>query len=317
MARSLQRYAWISIGAAIVTIGLKGGAYLLTGSVGVLSDALESLVNLTAAIFALVALIVAARPPDDEHEYGHSKAEYLSSGFEGALILLAAGSILYAAVQRLIDPRPLEDLGVGVAMTLVASLLNYGVARVLQGGALQYRSIALEADARHLMTDVWTSIGVVAGLVLVAVTGWQRLDPLVAILVAGHVVVSGVGLLRRTAHGVLDTALPAAERAAILAVLEARREKGVEYHALRTRQAGARRFVSFHVLVPGRWSVQRGHDLLESIEEAVREALPGSSVFTHLEPLEDPVSFQDTRLERPPPDTPADPGPDRDAPTGV
>lgn len=298
MERSLQRYAWTSIAAAVATIGLKCGAYWLTGSVGLLSDALESVVNLSAAIFALVALVVAARPADEEHAYGHSKAEYLSSGFEGALILLAAGSILYAAIRRLVEPRAIEDVGPGLAIVAVASLVNLAVARHLLHAARRHDSIALEADARHLMTDVWTSAGVIGGVGAVALTGWERLDPLVAIGVAIHILRSGVDLLRRMALGVLDTALPPEERRAIGEVLRAYAKEGVDYHALRTRQAGSRRFVSFHVLVPGDWTVQRGHDFLERIEREIRRVVPNTTVFTHLEPVEDPVSWQDTRLER-------------------
>lgn len=298
MERSLQRYAWLSIGAAVVTIGLKGGAYWLTGSVGVLSDALESIVNLSAAIFVLFALAVAARPADEDHAYGHSKAEYLSSGFEGALILLAAGSILFAAVRRLVDPRPIDDVGPGLAIVAAASLVNLVVARYLLRAGKRHDSIALEADARHLMTDVWTSAGVIGGVGAVALTGWERLDPIVAIAVALHILRSGTDLLRRTAVGVLDTALPPHERRAIAEVLRSHAEEGVDYHAVRTRQAGSRRFVSFHVLVPGDWTVQRGHDFLERIEGEIRRTIPNATVFTHLEPVEDPASWQDTRLER-------------------
>lgn len=296
--RSLTRYAWISIGAALGTIALKGGAFLLTGSVGLLSDALESLVNLAAAIMALAMLVIAARPPDEEHAYGHGKAEYFASGFEGALVVFAAVTIAVAAGSRLAYPRPVEQVGTGVAIALAASAVNWGVARVLFRAAKRYRSITLEADAHHLMTDVWTSGGVVLGIVLAALTGWERLDPLIALAVAANIVRSGVHLVRRSALGLLDTALPEGERAAIGQVLARFNDGGVEYHAIRTRQAGARRFVSLHVLVPGHWTVQRGHELLEQIEEQIRAAVPGSTVFTHLEPLEDPTSWDDVRLER-------------------
>lgn len=294
----IARYAWISIGAAIGTIALKGGAFLLTGSVGLLSDALESLVNLAAAIMALAMLVVAARPPDEEHAYGHGKAEYFASGFEGALVVFAAVTIAVAAGSRLASPQPVEQVGIGVAIALAASVINWGVARVLFQAAKRYRSITLEADAHHLMTDVWTSGGVVLGIVLAALTGWERLDPLIALAVAANIVRSGVHLVRRSALGLLDTALPEGERAAIGQVLARFNDTGVEYHAIRTRQAGTRRFVSLHVLVPGTWTVQRGHELLEKIEEQIRGAVPGSTVFTHLEPLEDPISWDDVRLER-------------------
>lgn len=296
---SLTRFAWLSIAAALVTIGLKAGAYLLTGSVGLLSDALESVVNLVAAVVALVVLAVAARPPDDDHAYGHGKAEYFSSGVEGGLIIVAAASIGYAAVRRLLSPAPLEDVGLGLAISVAASAINLAVARVLLQAGRHYHSITLEADAHHLMTDVWTSAGVVLGVGLVALTGWERLDPIIALIVAANIVWSGARILRRSILGLLDTALPAEERALVVAVLERfRAEQGVQFHALRTRQAAARRFVSMHVLVPGEWSVQRGHLLLEQIEREVRVALPYATVFTHLEPLEDPLSFADQQLDR-------------------
>lgn len=299
VAPSLKRYAWLSIGAAIATIALKGGAYLITDSVGLLSDAVESLVNLVAAIAALYALAVAERPPDEDHAYGHTKAEYFSSGFEGALILVAAVGIAVAAGVRLRDPRAVAELTTGVAIALVASGINFAVARVLLSAARRRGSIALEADAHHLMSDVWTSIVVVIGLATAAATGWHWLDPLLALLVAANILRIGVSLLGRSALGLLDTALPADMRARIQSVLDEYESDGVHYHALRTRQAGTRRFISFHILVPGDWNVQRGHDLLEVIEERVRSAVPQSTVFTHLEPIEDPVSWEDTRLERP------------------
>lgn len=295
---SLKRYAWLSIAAAIATIGLKGGAWLITDSVGLLSDAAESLVNLIAAVVALYALAVAERPADDEHAYGHTKVEYFSSGFEGALILVAAVAIGVAGFQRLLDPQPVTDLTIGATVALVASAINLVVARVLLRAARRHGSIALEADAKHLMTDVWTSIGVVLGLVGASLTGWEILDPLLALAVTGNILYIGGSLLRRSALGLLDTSLSSEMRTRILDVLDDYERRGVHYHALRTRQAGARRFISFHVLVPGEWTVQEGHDLLELIEERVRSAVPNSTVFTHLEPVEDPVSFEDTRLER-------------------
>jgi cation diffusion facilitator family transporter len=292
------RYAALSVLAALITITLKGGAYLLTGSIGLLSDALESLANLVAAVVALIALSVAVRPADEDHAYGHTKAEYFSSGFEGALILIAAASIVVAAIQRLFNPLPIRDPGLGLAITAVATVVNLGVARVLFRAGRRHESIALEADAQHLMSDVWTSLGVIVGVGAAAFTGWHRLDAIVAILVAANVLRAGIVLLRRSMLGLLDTALPEDTRRKITAILEARAAEGVRYHALRTRQAGARRFISFHILVPGEWSVQKGHDLLEQIEEEVRAAVPHSSIDTHLEPIEDPVSWQDLRLER-------------------
>jgi cation diffusion facilitator family transporter len=294
----LVRYAALSVVAALLTIALKYGAYRLTGSVGLLSDALESVVNLVAAVVALFALSVAARPADEDHAYGHTKAEYFSSGFEGTLILVASAGIVVAAYQRLLTPHPIETPGLGLAISTVATVINLGVARVLFRAGRRYQSITLEADAHHLIADVWTSVGVVLGVGAAALTGWLRLDAIVAILVALNVMRLGVSLLRRSMLGLLDTALPEDIRGKIMAILEARSAEGVRYHALRTRQAGARRFIAFHILVPGQWSVQRGHDLLEKIEEEVRAAVPNSSVDTHLEPIEDPVSWADQPLER-------------------
>lgn len=295
---SLRRYALASILAALITIGLKGGAYFLTGSVGILSDALESLVNLLAAVIALIALSVAARPADEDHAYGHNKAEYFASGFEGGLILVAAGSIAYTSIARLLAPRSIDAPVLGLAVSGFASLINLAVALVLARAGRRFESITLEADARHLMTDVWTSAGVIGGVGIAAATGWTVLDPIVALVVAANIVRTGIDLLRRSALGLLDTALPENVRGQIDQVLAAHEEAGVHFHALRTRRAGRWRFVSFHVLVPGDWSVQRGHDLLERIEGEIRERVPFCTIFTHLEPIEDPVSWDDQRLER-------------------
>ena len=270
---SLTRFAWLSIAAAILTIALKTIAYLLTGSVGLLSDALESLVNLAGALMALAMLTIAVRPADDEHAYGHSKAEYFSSGVEGTLILIAAISIGVAAFQRLITPKPLEQVGLGLAVSIVASLVNLSVAFVLFRASKRHNSITLNANAQHLMTDVWTSAGVLVGVGAVALTGWERLDPIVAFIVAGNIIWSGVRIVHKSVLGLMDTALPAEELSTIQRVLEGYRQDGVEYHALRTRQAGTRRFVSFHVLVPGDWTVQRGHALLERIEAGTSPGL--------------------------------------------
>lgn len=298
MSPSLKRYAGISVAAALATIGLKGGAYLLTGSIAILSDAAESLVNLAAALIALYAISVAERPADEEHAYGHTKAEYFSSGFEGALILIAAVTIGYLAVGRLLHPRPLDEVTIGLTVTVVASAINLAVARLLYTAGRRYGSVSLEADAHHLMTDVWTSGAVVVGVGLASVTGLGALDPLIAIAVSINIVRIGFDLVRRSMLGLLDTALPNAVRESIMEILEGHREEGILYHALRTRQAGTRRFVSLHILVPGEWSVQKGHDLLESIEDEIRASVPNSTVFTHLEPIEDPASFADTQLER-------------------
>jgi cation diffusion facilitator family transporter len=295
---SLTRYAWLSIAAALLTIGLKAGAYLLTGSVGLLSDALESFVNLAGALMALSMLSIAARPADQDHPYGHGKAEYFSSGVEGSLILVAAACIGYAAVERLLHPRGLEKVGLGLAISVVASLVNLVVARVLIRVGRRCDSITLEANAQHLLTDVWTSVGVVVGVGAVALTGWQRLDPIVALLVAANIVWTGVRIVRRSALGLMDTALAVEEQAALKRAMEPRLVEGVVYHALRTRQAGARRFVSLHVLVPGAWTVHRGHELLERIEADIRQAVPNVTVDTHLESLDDPASWDDVSLDR-------------------
>lgn len=286
--------------AAGATIGLKGGAYLLTGSVGLLSDALESVVNLAAAVVALLALSVAHRPADEEHAYGHTKAEYFSSGFEGGLVLVAALVITVTAIERLVSPVPLTQVGLGIAISLVASVINLLVARLLFQAAQENSSIALEADAHHLMTDVWTSGAVLAGVGLVGLTGWNWLDPVAALLVAANITRVGFALVRRSMLGLLDTALPSDVQDGIRRVLERYESAGIQFHALRTRRSGARRFMSVHVLVPGAWSVQEGHDLLERIEADIRSAVPRMTVFTHMEPVEDPVAWHDTTLERSP-----------------
>lgn len=294
--RPLAAFAWLSIATALVTIAMKGLAYWLTGSVGLLSDALESLVNLAAAIVALSMIRVAARPPDEDHAYGYSKAEYFASGFEGALIMVAALTIAVAAVQRLLAPVPLEQLDVGLAVSALAALLNLAVGRVLIRAGKRHDSIALEADGHHLLTDVWTSGGIILGLLAVLATGWHWLDPLIALAVAINIVWTGYRLLKRSALGLLDQALPGEQRDAIFRVLRDYEARGVQFHALRTRRAAGRSFISMHVLVPGEWTVQKGHDLLEEIERDLRAAVRGSSVITHLEPIEDPASHLDREL---------------------
>ncbi len=297
-AGRLGRYAWLSIAAALLTMALKATAYLFTGSVGLLSDAMESLVNLAGALMALAMLTIAARPADEDHAHGHSKAEYFSSGVEGTLILIAALSIAVAAVQRLIAPRPLEQVGLGLGISVAASLINLFVALVLLRAANRYQSITLKANAHHLLTDVWTSFGVVTGVGMVAVTGWQRLDPAVALVVAGNIVWAGIRIVRESVLGLMDASLPAAEVNMVQNVLDGYCGGDVQCHALRTRQSGARKFVSFHVLVPGDWTVDRGHDLLEKMEGDIRKTLPNVTVFTHLESLHDPVSWDDIPLDR-------------------
>lgn len=298
LSDSARFYAGISILAAVFTIGLKFGAYLLTGSVGLFSDAAESVVNLVAAVAALWALTVAARPPDEEHAFGHNKVEYFSSGLESALILVAAAWIGVTAWGRLLDPQPLENVGLGLSITLVAAAINGGVALLVLQAGRRLRSITLRADAHHLLTDVWTSVGVVAAVFLVQLTGWLVLDPLIALLVAANIVRTGIRLLRDTASGLLDQALPEEDQEKISAVLSSYEKRGIRFHALRTRAAGQRRFISMHVLVPGRWTVQKGHDLSEKIEKDLASVLNQSTFFIHIEPSEDPVSFADQDLDR-------------------
>jgi cation diffusion facilitator family transporter len=293
---ALLRYARLAIATAVVVIVLKAGGAWLTGSVGLLSDALESGVNLVAAIVAYLALRAAARPPDEVFPFGRSKAEYFSAAVEGTMIFVAAIVIVVTAVQRLLDPQPLEQIGVGLAIIVVASVLNGAVGILLLRRGRQHRSITLEADGKHLLTDVWTSVGVLVGVGLVALTGWDVLDPVVALLVGLNIVVTGVGLLRQSGVALLDSAIPAGDRRLLDEVIARYEAQGIAFHALRTRVAGQYRFVYVHVLVPGEWTVQRGHDLLEQFEGDVAAALPGSTTFTHLEPIEDPVSFADQEL---------------------
>lgn len=294
----LLRYAWLSLGTAVLTIALKLLAWHLTDSVGLLSDALESLVNLAAAAAALGALLISAMPPDDEHAFGHDKIEFFSSGFEGALILGAASAILWAAISRISHPVEIHHFGPGLAVSTLASLLNLLVGRLLIAKGRAAQSPALEADGHHLMTDVWTSAGVLAGMVLVWLTGWTWLDPVIALGVALFIIRMGFRLVRNAVHGLLDRALPAETLETIKEVLSRYESADVHFHALRTRASGSRQFVAVHVLVPDEWTVRRGHDLLEKIESDLRAVLPGGSIFTHLEPLNDPASWDDEPLDR-------------------
>lgn len=291
--RSPTFYAWLSVATSVVTIALKFSAYYLTGSVGLLSDAVEAIVNIVAALVALAILTYSAAKPDAEHNFGHDKAQYFSSGIEGTLIFVAAGAIIWAAIPRLVTPQPIEQVGLGVALSVLASLANAACAWVMLGAARAHRSITLEADARHLLTDVWTTAGVLAGVLLVKATGWLRLDAIVAILVALQIVWTGWSLIARSFQGLMDRAIPDEDRAAIIEILETVKGQGADYHALRTRVAGAKSFVDVHVLVPGRMSVQAGHDLVENLENQIRQRLPHVEVLTHLEPLEDPRSWDD------------------------
>lgn len=296
---SVKRYAWLSIAAAIATIGLKTVAWWLTGSVGLLSDAIESSVNLAGALMALAMLSIAAMPADENHAHGHGKAEYFSSAFEGFLILLAALGIAYAAIDRLLAPRPLDAIGIGLAVSIVAAAVNFATARILMAAARNAHSIALEASSHHLMADVWTSVGVVIGVTLVWMTDWLWLDPAIALAVAANVVWTGWKLMQRSTAGLMDASLPSEDLERIEQVLDRFRAQGLEFHALRTRQAGARAFITLHVLVPGRWTVQEAHECSERIESDLRRIVPRGHVTTHIEPIEDPVSHLDRDLDRP------------------
>lgn len=283
-AVDLTRFAWWSIAAAVTTIALKAGAYLITGSVGLLSDAAESGVNLVAAIVALTALRVAARPADHNHDFGHGKAEYFSAGVEGLMIFIAAALILLAAVERLLHPRALQSLGLGLGISAVAAGVNGVIGVILIRAGRAHRSAALAADGRHLMTDVWTSVGVLAGVFMVAVTGWERLDPIVAILVGLNILYTGYRLIQQSVVSLLDAALPASDLAVIEHVLARHRGDEVAFTGLRTRASGRHRFVSLTVLVPGSWSVERGHRLADEIECELAEALADCEAHTHIEP---------------------------------
>lgn len=296
---NLTRYAWLSVGAAVLTISLKLGAYFMTDSVGLLSDALESLINLAAAIVALVMLKIAAAPPDDDHAFGHDKAEYFASGIEGTMIFVAAVSIAYTAITRIMSPHPIEQVGWGLLISTVATVINLIIGRILIAAGRNHHSITLEADGEHLMTDVWTSVGVFIGIIVVSLTGWFILDPVIALIVALNITWTGYRLIRRSALGLMDTVVSDEDLDKVTAILDRYASKdGVDYHALRTRQAGSRKFISFHVLVPDKWTVQKGHDLCENIEVEICKAVEYSVVFTHLEPIEDPLSWQDIELMR-------------------
>ena len=295
---SLTKFAWFSIFTAVATIFLKSLAYFLTGSVGLLSDAIESLVNLAAAIIALFMLKIAEQPPDAEHRYGHSKAEYFASIMEGLFIFIAAIAISISAIDRIIHPKIIEQAFLGLGISLIASIINYVVAKKLLKVGKKHRSITLEADGHHLMTDVITSIGVIVAVFLVALTGLQILDPVVAILVSINIVFTGLKLIKRSILGLLDTSISHEELDIIKSVFKKYESKGLKFHGLRTRQSAQRRFVDFHVLTPGSWSVRKGHDILEDIEKEIRDAIQKVTVSTHLEPVEDPRSLEDNSIER-------------------
>jgi len=297
--KSLKKFIYLAIAAAVATISLKMLAYFLTGSVGLFSDALESVVNLIAAVVALFMITLAEKPADEEHAYGHHKAEYFSSAIEGGLIVLAAFSIIWSAIPRIINPQPLENVGVGLLVAVGASAINLAVGLVLIKNGRKNHSITLEADGKHLMTDVYTSIGVLIGIGLVHFTGLLVLDGLVAVAVAINILWTGYQLMRRSAHGLLDSALPEDELLKITTTLDLYKEQNLEYHSLMTRQAGQRKFVSLHILLPGKLTIQEGHDMVEKIERDIRDLFNSPvTVFTHLEPVEDPISMQDIGIDR-------------------
>ena len=293
----LRKYAWLAIAAAVLTVLLKGSAWAITGSVGLLSDAAESMVNLVAAIVALISLTIAARPADEGHHFGHSKAEYFSALLEGVMIFVAAASIIYLGIERLLNPRPLQSLGIGLAISIVAAVLNGVVGRILIQVGTEHRSITLRADGKHLMADVYTSVGVVVGLGLAWLTGWDWLDPVIAILVGVNILVVGYRLMSESASGLMDATLSPEDNARIQAILDAHAEPGrIEFHAVRTRESGARQFMEMHMLVPGDWTVLRGHDAMEDLVEKIVAEFPAMRVTGHLEPVSDPRSYEDMAL---------------------
>jgi cation diffusion facilitator family transporter len=299
-ASSLRKYVYISIFAAIATISIKFAAYLITNSVGLLSDAMESCVNLVAAVVALIMLNLAEKPPDKKHEFGHNKAEYFSSAIEGGLIVLAAFSIIWSAVPRILHPQPLENLGAGLLVAVCASLINLAVSNILVKNGKKYNSITLEADGKHLMTDVITSGGVLLGIALVKLTGWLALDAIVAIGVAINIIRTGYLLMRRSAFGLLDTAFPENETDKIIQILDKYKQQNIGFHSLMTRQSGQRKFISFQLQMPGKWNISQGHKIAENIEKDIRALFPDAqtTVFTHLEPADDPISMLDINIDR-------------------
>lgn len=295
---SLTRFAWLSIAGAIATISLKTLAYFLTGSVGLLSDALESVVNLVAAVIALIALTIAHKPPDENHPYGHTKAEYFASIIEGVLIIVAAIIIGFTAFERLLHPKAIEQVSIGLIVSALASVVNFVIARQLLKAGKKYHSITLEADAHHLFTDVLTSVGVIIGVGIVVITSITILDPIIAFLVAVNIIYTGYQLIKRSALGFMDTVIVQEERDKIQVILEKHISKDIQYHRLRTRQSGRRRFVSLHLLVPGKWSIQKGHNLAEIVERDIRKVIPHVTVFTHTEPIDDKKSHEDISIDR-------------------
>lgn len=297
MVQRQLRYAMLlSILAALLTLGLKYAAYVLTGSVGMLSDALESIINLLASVTAFLSLIYAAKPVDADHTYGHEKIEFFSSGLEGMLIIVAAVGIAWCAVARLLTPRELEALELGMFVSALATVVNFAVGLLLLRVGKANDSIVLEADGQHLLTDVWTSVAVLVSLGLVRLSGIAAIDPLIALLVAGNIAWTGVDLVRRSFNGLMDHALSEAEQEQARAAIAAHLESGMDFHALRTRRAGHRRFADFHLLVPGALTVQAAHDVTERIEEALKKSLPGLEVTVHIEPIEEQSAYNDSAL---------------------
>jgi cation diffusion facilitator family transporter len=293
-AVDLRRFAWLSIAAAVATITLKAAAWAVTGSVGLLADAAESVVNLVAAVVALIALTIAARPANERFLYGRGKAEYFSAAIEGAMIFVAAAFILVSAVHRFVHPQPIESVGIGLGISVVASLINGAVAMVLLRAGARHGSITLRADGKHLLTDVVTSAGVLVGVGLVWITGWDRFDPIVAFAVGVNIIVTGVGLMNEAVSGLLDKALPDADNDVITAILRRHEDlDAVAFHGLQTREAGRQKFMNVHVLVPDEWTVKHGHDYIDELEAELGGALPGLRVSTHLEPISDPLSYAD------------------------
>ena len=297
--KSLKYFMYLSIAAAIVTILLKSYAYYITGSMGLLSDALESFVNLFAAVFALVMLTISQKPADEEHRFGHGKAEYFSSAIEGALILVAAFTIIWAAIPRIMNPAPLENVNTGLFFSLLASLVNLAVGMTLIHQGKENKSILLEADGRHLMTDVYTTVGVIVGIVMVMITGWLIIDPIIAILVALNIIYTGYKLISRSASGLMDATIPEEDLQKITTYLDSIKEQHIEYHSLLTRIAGQRKFISLHLLIPGEWTVKKGHDYADDVEETIISLFDEPvTVSTHIEPVEDPASMRDIGIDR-------------------
>ena len=292
----LSRYGWLAVATALATIALKAGAWLVTGSVGLLADAAESIVNLVAAVVALIALKIAVKPDDANHNFGHTKAEYFSAAVEGVMIFIAAISIGIFAVQRLLVPQPLEAVGVGLAISVVASVLNGAVALLLIRAGRRHHSIALKADGKHLMTDVWTSAGVLAGIVLVWLTGWDWLDPVIAIAVGVNILFAGYALVQESTAGLMDVSLPEEDNERLRAILSSRAGAEVGFHLMRTRVSGTRQFMEFHLLVPDEWSVKQGHDFLEDLSDEIVSEFPRMTVTGHIEPINDARSYSHADL---------------------